>query len=156
VDAARRFACPVAYDRHDARPAALCLVVGEIGMEQEVRRSRIGQASAAQIDFARGAGERPASCEDMGDVQATVARRHRRRTYRRRVIEARQARRFFEQRGAGQAGRMVDEIDRSGAFPGRVIVAPSGAQTAQGDDARALVSRRASREIGAAKGLAVG
>ena len=72
MDAACRHARAVAHDGDHARPAAFGVVVGQVRMEQQVRRSRIPEPPALQVALGNGAGERLAAVEDAGDLVGMV------------------------------------------------------------------------------------
>ena len=72
------------------------------------------------------------------------------------MVKPRAPGRFLEQRGAGESCGMIDQVDRTGAFTGRVVVPPASARSAQVNDAGALVARRPARQVSTAQGFAVG
>ena len=163
MDAAGRHARAVAHDRDHAGPAAFGVVVGQVGVKQQIGRSGIPEPAALQVDLGSGASERLASIENAGDFTAMVAlwrRQGRRWTCRRwmcrqRPVEMRQPGRLLEQGAVCHARRVMDQVDRAGGLAGRMIVAPAGAGPAQMNDAGSLLARRTAGEIGAPQRLAI-
>ena len=155
MDAADRRAVGRARDGDHAGPAACAVVVGEVGVVEQVRRRRVRQAAAAQVGLGRAARERQAAVEDAADLERVVHLRPR-RPGRDRPIHARETGRLLEERAVGEPGAVIDQVDRAGALAGREVEAPAGIGAVEMQDAGALLPRRPAREVGAAQRPAVG
>ena len=90
MDAAHHRTVGAARDGDDAGPAARAVVVGQIGMVEEIGGGRVREAAAAQVGLSRAAGERHAAVEDAADLQGVVDLRPDRHWPRRRPIDARE------------------------------------------------------------------
>src|SRR5712691_3026711 len=138
MDPAGRLIRAVADACHHAGPAATCFEVGEVWIEQEVGRRGVAQTPALQIALAERAGERHAAGENASNLVAMVGRRHGSGSGWSGLMNTSVPSRFIEQGGIGESGGMMDQVDRSRAFAGGVIVTPAGAWPAQVNDAGAF------------------
>ena len=112
-------------------------------------RADCGFASTSRRQSRRGAGSHRECVPLRASGPASLPRR--RDARRRRPIQPRQTSRFFEQRAVRQARWHSGQVDRPGAFAGRMIVTPACARATQVDDARAFLPRRSAGQIGTAK-----
>jgi hypothetical protein len=148
VDAADGSTVDLARNGDHAGPAAPAIVVGQVGMREEVRAARVRQPAAVQVDLRWAARERPAAVEDAADLERVVGLRPKRRQW---PVHMCETGRLLEERAVGEPGGVVDQVDGTGPFAGREVEAPAGVGAVEVQDAGALLPWRPAREVGAAQ-----